>query len=689
MSGSNVGDEGSILDQAIEQIHDKALRARIAREVELLRGSRRFGLVFDRHLPESVRLPDHPIRKGVSVALRDESTSQRWRVLRFADSARSVAVLDGDGGEVPTSRLVAIREFGEPVYPGLRSVERITRGPADAPCHVVINGENFHALQALRATRRGEVDLIYIDPPYNTGGKTSWLYNDRFVDRSDRSRSSKWLSFMERRLLIARDLLKPSGAIFVSIGDDEQHRLRLLLDQVFGVENCVATLAIEMSTTSGPKTVNAQQGTIVKNIEYVQVYRKSERFDQVIAHTPLLDSISEWDTHYSLWLNENGTLGQLGSVMLADQTVGAEIAKLDLAPRGKFSMKSMDQLLAVSEAARNWIVSNLDRIARTDRAPISANGRQPAAGHFEEFQTKDRTYLLTTLANGTLQQIVPLALNYRTSDDYRPRFGRTVIRGDLWKGFHQDMGNIAREGGVNFGNGKKPIRLIKQLIRWANNSPDAVVVDFFGGSGTTVHAVAAMNAEDQGRRQCILVTNNELGIDTAKSLRARGLRPGDREWEGAGVFEAVTRPRIYTVITGKRPDGSHYSDGLAANVEMFDLTYLDPGTVRRGREFAAIAPLMWIEGGATGDRISDEPDAGWALTPFYGVLVTIDALAPFADAVAAAATDGCAPTVVFVVTDSPTEYQQAVERLPIGVETVQLYEDYLANYTINVERGAR
>lgn len=151
----------------------------------------------------------------------------------------------------------------------------------------------------------------------------------------------------------------------------------------------------------------------------------------------------------------------------------------------------------------------------------------------------------------------------------------------------------------------------------------------------------------------------------------------------------MTRPRISTVVTGQRPDGSHYSDGVAANVEMFDLTYLNPGTVRRGREFAAIAPLMWIEGGATGDRISDEPDQGWALTPFYGVLVMIDALAPFADAVAAAAANGCVPSVVFVVTDSPTEYQQAVERLPVGVETVQLYEDYLANYTINVEGGAR
>jgi adenine-specific DNA-methyltransferase len=164
-----VGNETNILDQAVNQIEDEAVRARIAREVELLRGSRQFGLVFDRHLPESVRLPDHPVRKGAKVALWDESKSDSGRVVGFTDTSRSVAVLDGDGGEVPTNALVVIREFGEPVYPGLRSVERIVNGPQDAPWHTIINGENFHVLQALRATHRGTVDLIYIDPPYNTG----------------------------------------------------------------------------------------------------------------------------------------------------------------------------------------------------------------------------------------------------------------------------------------------------------------------------------------------------------------------------------------------------------------------------------------------------------------------------------------------------------------------------------------
>lgn len=198
-----------------------------------------------------------------------------------------------------------------------------------------------------------------------------------------------------------------------------------------------------------------------------------------------------------------------------------------------------------------------------------------------------------------------------------------------------------------------------------------------------------LNAEDGGTRQSILVTNNEVGVKQAKELRKVGHHPGDPEWETRGVFEYVTRPRISTIVTGRRPDGSTYSDGMAANVEFLDLTYLDPGMVRRGREFEAIAPLLWLRAGAVGERIDSIPEWGWALTPSYGVLFDVDALTPFATAVSAAAIAVQAPGLLFVVTDSETEFQHAVERLPVGIETVQLYEDYLSNFTVNVEGGVR
>lgn len=229
------------------------------------------------------------------------------------------------------------------------------------------------------------------------------------------------------------------------------------------------------------------------------------------------------------------------------------------------------------------------------------------------------------------------------------------------------------------------------LMRWigVTAGPSAVVLDFFGGSGTTTEAVLRLNAEDGGTRQSILVTNNEVGAKQAKELRKGGHSPGDPEWEALGVFQYVTRPRISTVVTGKRADGSTYSDGLAANVEFLDLTYLDPGMVRRGREFQAIAPLLWLRASAVGERIDSIPESGWWLTPSYGILFDLDGLVQFAAAVADAAIGGAAPVLLFVVTDSETEYQHAVERLPVGIETVQLYEDYLSNFTVNVEGGVR
>ena len=262
-------DDSNLLDALVAQVEDETLRSRLSREIELLRGSRQFGLVFDRHLPESVRLPEHPVRKGVRVALRDESVpGQAWRVIRFTDSSRKVAVLDGDGGEVPVDELVVIREFGEPVYPGLRSVERIANGSDDAPWHTVINGENFHVLQALRSTHREKIDLIYIDPPYNTGND-GWIYNDRYVDTNDRAKSSKWLSFLEKRLTIARDLLKPTGVIIVAIGDEEHHRLRMLLDQVFQPQNFISNVVWQGGRKNDSRYVS-------NGADYMLVYAKDE-----------------------------------------------------------------------------------------------------------------------------------------------------------------------------------------------------------------------------------------------------------------------------------------------------------------------------------------------------------------------------------------------------------------------------
>lgn len=437
----------------------------------------------------------------------------------------------------------------------------------DTTKNLFIEGDNLDALKLLQETFLDKVKMIYIDPPYNTG--SDFIYDDNYsmsreeydaasgsVDEggnrmfdeekwkqnssSNGRFHSEWLSMIYPRIKLARNLLADDGVMFVSIDDGESANIKRILDEVFGEQNFIDTIAVEMSTTSGPKTVNAQQGTIVKNVEFVHVYRKTAEFDKK-RRIPLLDGIDSYDTHYSMWMNADGSLDSLSSKMLDDEAVGADIKSFGLAERGTFSVKNMDKLLSISESAKLFINENLENIARVDRPPVSAAGKETKVGFWEPFEADHRTYYITTLANGTLQALMPLSLNYRMSDDYKPRFGRTVIRGDLWKGFHQDMGNVAKEGQISFSNGKKPIRLIKQLVKWANIPSSGIILDFFAGSGTTAHSVMDMNREDGGSRRYVLVQLPEP------------LDPSIKEQKGAAAFcDKIGKPRSIAEITKER-----------------------------------------------------------------------------------------------------------------------------------------
>jgi adenine-specific DNA-methyltransferase len=679
------------IDNLIERISDERLRAQITAEVAKLVERKDFGLVFQDHLPEDLEVNTVRPRRGDVVRLRGAVVRQNFVVISTKKNSASIVAVDAakqviDENEVMTkelSELVVVKDFNSPIYPGMRVLSTIEAG-GDKPAHLVIQGENYYALETLLYTHKKSVDVIYIDPPYNTGSD-DWQYNDKYVDRTDGYRHSKWLAFMDRRLRHAQALLKDSGVIFISIDDNEQAHLRLLMDQIFGPQNFLDTIAVEMSTTSGPKVVNAQQGTIVKNIEYVHVYKKSEAFDS-IRHTPLFDGVPMWDGDYALWLNDDGTVTSFVDELAADARVFEDMKRYGfVSPAGKFlGMKYVNQLLAVSVAADQFVLANLERIARRDIPPVSVQGMDAPVRGWIKVKADHRDYLLTRLRSGTLNQLYTLSRNYRDSDDYRPRYGRTVIRGDLWKGFFQDMGNVAKEGGVAFNNGKKPIRLIKQLIRWANNSPDAVILDFFGGSGSTTHAVMAMNAEDNGRRQSILITNNEIPKSIAARLRREHVLPGEPRWEAEGVFERVTRPRIETVVTGVRPDKSVYSSGVKENVAFLQLTYEDENLVALGRKFDAISPLLWMKAGSRGPILRRDGNQPWT-TPegaTYGVLFDPSKAQEFAHELKGRPSPIC---FIYVVTDSDSQFRAAASYLPSGPEfaTTRLYADFLHSFEIS------
>jgi adenine-specific DNA-methyltransferase len=224
------------IEDLIAQIPEGRLRRALADEVRQLKKKKKFGLVFEEHLPETVRLPRLAIRVGELVGVKREAGNQLWRVMSIG---KKVAMCERavDGHEVPkreflVDELVVVRNFGSPIFPALVPVDRVDRGGPDRPWHILLNADNFHALQLLLYAYEGKVDVIYIDPPYNTGAR-DWKYNNDYVDKADAWRHSKWLSMIKRRLLLAKKLLKSDGVLIVTIDEHEVQHLGVLLEELF------------------------------------------------------------------------------------------------------------------------------------------------------------------------------------------------------------------------------------------------------------------------------------------------------------------------------------------------------------------------------------------------------------------------------------------------------------------------
>jgi adenine-specific DNA-methyltransferase len=242
----------------------------------------------------------------------------------------------------------------------------------------------------------------------------------------------------------------------------------------------------------------------------------------------------------------------------------------------------------------------------------------------------------------------------------------------------------------------KSLYAVEDTLRVAvGGKPDALVLDFFSGSGTTAHAAMRLNRQDGGDRRSISITNNEVSADEQRGLRDDDLRPGDVEWEEYGICEFVTKPRISAAVTGKTPGGepingdykfvdeSPMADGFAENVEFFTLTYEAPLRVASNRDFEKIAPLLWMRAGSRGRRIEDI-SAGWDVADTYGVLADLDHTGDFVKAVVA----NDEVSIAYVVTDESRLFEAVAQELPDHVEPVRLYEAYLRNFEIESGRGA-
>jgi len=240
----------------------------------------------------------------------------------------------------------------------------------------------------------------------------------------------------------------------------------------------------------------------------------------------------------------------------------------------------------------------------------------------------------------------------------------------------------------------KSLYAVEDTLRFfIQHKPNALILDFFGGSGTTAHAVARLNRQDGGRRRSITVTNNEVSADEAETLRQKGLHPGDQEWEALGIFEHISRPRLAAALTGATPDKtpvkgdykftdeSPIADGLPENVEFFRIDYLDPDDVDLGRQFDAILPALWLAAGGIGDRETGASDKDYSIPPTstYGVLFRESRFRKFKEELRSRAD----VTHVWLVTDSEEAYAEMCCSLPRRLTVSMLYRDYLRNFRIN------
>lgn len=355
----------------------------------------------------------------------------------------------------------------------------------DAPNHILIEGDNLEALTALAYTHEGKIDVIYIDPPYNTGNK-DFVYNDSFVDREDGYRHSKWLSFMNKRLQIAKSLLSSGGVIFISIDDNEQAQLKLLCDSIFGERNFIAKFDWRKKTGAN----DAKDIAVITESVLLFALNKSELIEKElwnrdegsrdIKRFKLQDEFVEERGNYYLDTLDRGGLQYSDSLNYGITAPDGGV----IYPNGRDSFVNDGWIWKWSKDKIDWGLKN----------------------KFVEFvKSKKSTGSKYTIKYKVYEKV-------DNEGNPRKKIGRAytnLIIDPINQQGNTEISNIF--DGLNPFSNPKPIGLVNYLLNTLSNNK-SIILDFFAGSGTTLHATMQLNAEDGGHRKCILVTNNENNI---------------------------------------------------------------------------------------------------------------------------------------------------------------------------------
>lgn len=437
--------------------------------------------------------------------------------------------------------------------------------------NLLIEGDNFHALSVLSYTHNESIDIIYIDPPYNTG-REDFIYNDKFVNIEDGYRHSKWLNFMEKRLKIAKRLLKEDGIIFISIDDNEYAQLKLLCDEIFGEHNMLSIHHIQVRYDN--KSLN-EKNDWQPVIEYVLIYAKnkfnfkankpSEEYDI----NKFIYSIEELSKGKKIKLGgKSVTVFKSGEWKIKKHKKGASNLLKETWASGSILKGNTSGKFFNLYLSNRKDKDGLNCLYKVNEIGEDGLGYRYFTGPKKETSIRGKFYSgmplsrLEEMSNGISKKFKPITNFYDYSADF---------------------GNIRNEGGVAFNSGKKPIKMLKELINYHPNK-DAIVLDFFAGSGSTGHAVLDLNMEDHGNRMFILCTNNEVSLKDEKEfikdnkinndILLNYKKEKNKEWEDyiekKGICNNVTYPRIKNVING-------YSNkkGLGGNLLYFKTDFVD------------------------------------------------------------------------------------------------------------------
>ena len=686
----------------------------LAKQIKRYVKDHSYGLVFEQNLPDSVRLWAKKPAKYDTVHILPprgkfdtEENHKEWSVSDIVDGIATLKC-DEEVKFVSVEDIVPVVGHKGVIYPGLKVIDKVERGNPDDPYHVLINAENYHALQMLRYTYAGKVDCIYIDPPYNTGAK-DWKYNNDYVGQDDQYRHSKWLAMMERRLKLAKDLLNPDDSVMiVTIDEKEYLRLGMLLEQIF------PEARIQMVSLCMNPAGSSRKNQFSRTDEYYY-------FVELGKSAPLpLPLSSEWSA---------GNKSSAGSNKLLWESLKRRGAD-------SFRIKNPNQFypIFVTEDGKKIIKIGdslpLDKKTSDVKIPEGCKVIFPYRSNGEEglwqLSPQKCRYAFSKgyIKLGSFDKVGGMSITYLKLGEQkkvengvftivgRNEDGSIItninntpqprICGTQWRISSHNASTYGTPLVANFiGRNKfqypKSLYAVEDSIRFfVSDKPNALIVDFFAGSGTTAHAIMLLNHLDGGHRLCISVTNNEIGPDNEKALIKQGLRPTDKDWQDKGIAHYITWERIKSAITGIATDGKPVkgdykfteefpmAEGFKENAIFCELTYEKLWDIRLDRAFNMVAPILWMLAGCKG-KIIEKLGKGYATTDNYAVLFKYEAMNKLAEVLKEK------PSVehVFVVTDDQQRYTTVVNKLyMVKRQNIhRLYESYLKSFEIKGEGG--